>query len=116
MRTSVAARSLIAAALAACSSPSATTSSRGAGAPAPASGHVHAHGAASGQGSGSGGAGAVAPAAGAATAIGGACTPDREHLQSTCSEGALCAPLPGGYCTAACGTTTCPGGSACVPT
>ena len=69
-----------------------------------------------GTGTGTGGATATTTATATATPIGGACTPDREHLQSTCRDGAMCMPLPGGMCTAPCGTGACPDGSVCVPT
>ncbi len=51
-------------------------------------------------------------------AIGDACAPDRASPQSTCGAGQLCMPMPGGYCTAACGATgtACPAGSVCLPT
>ena len=99
MRTPLAA-ALTLAAFAACSSPAKPDVSG----PAP------------GSGSGSGSAQPPAPPAPPATAIGGACAPDRDKLQSTCADGALCMPLPGGYCTAQCSTTTCPSGSVCAPT
>lgn len=68
-------------------------------------------GSASGSGSGSGSAAVTAVAH-----IGDACAPDRASPQSTCPAGALCAPMPGGYCTAQCGVSDCPDGSVCVPT
>ena len=91
------------AALAACSSPSRPTPT----------------GPGTGSAGGSAGAGAgstTPPLPPPATAIGGACAPDRENMQSTCAAGALCMPLPGGYCTAPCATAACPDGSVCVPT
>jgi hypothetical protein len=77
-------------------------------------------------GGGAGGGATAAPAAGGdartsageapSAHIGDACAPDRASPQSTCPAGALCAPMPGGYCTAPCGVDACPAGSVCVPT
>lgn len=46
----------------------------------------------------------------AASGTGAACTPSRENPQSTCADGLLCLPVPGGYC-----TSMCEEGVACEP-
>ena len=92
-----------AAALAACSS-----------SPSPRGPTATGSGAGTASGAGTGATDAV-PAAPPAR-VGDACAPDRERPQSTFPDGTLCAPLPGGYCTAQCTVTDCPTGSVCVPT
>ncbi|HHH28931.1 MAG TPA: exo-alpha-sialidase [Polyangiaceae bacterium] len=38
------------------------------------------------------------------------------EIQGSCPDGLVCFPSEGGYCTKACGLSSCPAGSTCVPT
>jgi hypothetical protein len=52
----------------------------------------------------------------AAPLPGQACAPDPSDLRSSCADGQVCLPSPGGYCTSFCGATgeACVAGSTCV--
>jgi hypothetical protein len=46
--------------------------------------------------------------------IGSSCKLDSQNIRSDCPPNTLCAPAPGGLCTAFCYDTACPDGSVCV--